>query len=283
MSATNPWPEREERPAWAAGRRRSWAASLLGFVRLWQVLLGLAILLAWEAAVGAGAVDPFFFSRPSAILLRIAQWFGSGFIWPHLWITLEETFLSFAIGALLGIVFGFALARLPFVSKVLEPYIHMFNSMPRVVLAPIFMLWFGLGIWSKVALGVTLVFFIVFFNVYQGVREVSRVVIDNARMLGATERQLLWHVLVPSALSWIFSSLHTSIGFAIVGAVVGEYMGASKGVGYLIAHAEGVFDTTGVFAGMVVLMLIVLVVDQAVHHVERYLLRWKPEERAAES
>ena len=246
-------------------------------VRLLQVLLGLLIVVAWQVFADLQIIDPFFFSRPTSIFARIAEWVATGFIWPHLAITLQEALLSFVIGALLGIVVGFVLARLPLLAEVLDPYIQMLNSMPRVVLAPIFMLWFGLGIWSKVALGVTLVFFVVFFNTYQGVREVDTVMINNARMLGASERQLLRHVLIPSALTWIFSSLHTSIGFAIVGAVVGEYLGAAKGVGYVIAHAEGVFDTTGVFAGMIILMLVVLAVDQAVNYCERYLLRWKPQ------
>ena len=163
----------------------------------------------------------------------------------------------------------------------MSPYIRIFNALPRVVLAPIFLLWFGLGIWSKVALGVTVVFFIVFFNTYQGVRDVDLVQLNNARMLGASERQLIRHVLIPSALTWIFSSLHISIGFAIIAVVVGEYLGSSHGVGYLISQAEGVFDTTGVFAGMTVLSIVVLMVGALVDRLERYLLRWKPDHSAA--
>ena len=144
-----------------------------------------------------------------------------------------------------------------------------------MVLAPIFLLWFGLGIWSKVALGVTVVFFIVFFNTHQGVRDVDKSVVDNARMLGASEWQLTRHVLIPSALTWVFSSLHISIGFAVIAVVVGEYLGASRGVGYLISQAEGVFDTTGVFAGMAVLSASVLLVGVGVNRLERWLLRWK--------
>jgi NitT/TauT family transport system permease protein len=170
-----------------------------------------------------------------------------------------------------------ALAGVPLLAALLEPYIRIANALPRVVLAPMFLLWFGLGIWSKVALGVTVVFFIVFFNTYRGVREVNGVVIDNARMLGASRGQLVRHVLVPSALTWIFSSLHISSGMTIVAVVVGEYLGASRGIGYLIAQAEGVFDTTGVFAGMVVLAAWVLVVGALIGRLERRLLRWKPE------
>jgi len=171
---------------------------------------------------------------------------------------------------------GFILARIRILAEIIEPYIQMLNSIPRLILGPIFTLWFGLGVASKVAFGVTIVFFIVFYSTYQGVREVDAVVLNNARMLGASERQLLRHVLIPSALSWIFSSLHTSIGMAIVGAVVGEYLGAARGMGYLIAQAQGVFDTTGMFAGMVMMALAVLVVDYLVRQLERRLLRWKP-------
>src|SRR3954453_23891605 len=245
---------------------------------VWQVLLGAAFLLTWEWGARSGALDPFFFSRPSDIAARVWTWTTTGSIWPHLFTTSVEAMLSFGIGALLGVAAGFSLARASFLSALLEPYIRVGNALPRVVLAPIFLLWFGLGIWSKVALGVTVVFFIVFFNTYQGVREVDPVILNNARMLGASERQLVRHVLVPSALTWIFSSLHISIGFAIIAVVVGEYLGASHGVGYLISQAEGVFDTTGVFAGMVVLSAVVLLVGVGVNRLERWLLRWKPDQ-----
>lgn len=246
-------------------------------VFVWRVALGALFLLAWEWASRAGALDPFFFSRPSDVALRVWRWTSSGAIWPHLLTTFLEAALSFAIGGLFGVVSGFALARAPFLAAVLDPYIRIANALPRVVLAPIFLLWFGLGIWSKVALGVTVVFFVVFFNTFRGVREVDRVIVDNARMLGASERQLIRHVLIPSALTWIFSSLHVSIGLAIIAVVVGEYLGASRGIGYLIAQAEGVFDTTGVFAGITVLSAGVLIVGIAVDRLERRLLQWKPE------
>ncbi|MGH3753869.1 MAG: ABC transporter permease [Pseudonocardiaceae bacterium] len=241
-----------------------------------QIGLAVAVVAGWELGTRAGIVDEFFFSQPSDITTRVIGWFATGYLWEHLRITLMEAALALVIGGVLGLAIGFLLARVEFLAAVFDPYIKILNSLPRVVLAPVFLLWFGLGIWSKVAFGVTLVFFIVFFNTYQGVREVDRVLIDNARMLGANERQLARHVLLPSALTWIFSSLHISVGFAIVGAVVGEYLGAAAGVGYLIAQAEGTFDTTGVFAGMVVLSVVVLLVDLAVNQVERYLLRWKP-------
>jgi NitT/TauT family transport system permease protein len=245
---------------------------------VWQVLLGAALLGLWQALASAGILDKFFFSRPSEVATRIWQWVVTGSIWGHLSVTLTEAFLSFAIGAALGIGSGFLLARVDWLARLLDPYIRMANALPRVVLAPVFLLWFGLGIWSKVALGVTVVFFIVFFNTYRGVREVEPVLLNNARMLGATERQLARHVLLPSALTWIFSSLHISVGFAIISVVVGEYLGASKGVGYVISQAEGVFDTTGVFAGMTVLAVVVLAVGAGVSRLERRLLRWKPDQ-----
>jgi NitT/TauT family transport system permease protein len=244
-------------------------------VAVWQLGLAAVIVAAWQAGASAKLLDPFFFSRPSDIAGRIVTWITSGSLWGHLAVTLEESVLGLLIGAALGIGLGFALARSPFAARVLDPYIKMLNAVPRVVLAPLFLLWFGLGIWSKVALAVTLVFFVMFFNTYQGVRDADRVIIDNVRMLGASERQLVRHVLVPSALTWIFSSLQTSLGFAMVGAVVGEYLGAARGLGYVISQAEGTFDTTGVFAGMTVLAIVVVIVSAAVTRLERFLLRWK--------
>ncbi len=241
----------------------------------WQVAVGVIALGSWQTLVSLKVVDAFFVSRPSDIALRVGTWVISGSLWRHLWTTLEESMLGLLIGSALGITLGFSLGRSPVLARVFDPYIKGLNAVPRVVLAPLFLLWFGLGIWSKVALAVTLVFFVMFFNTYQGVRDADRVLIDNVRMLGATERQLVRHVLVPSALTWIFSSLQTSLGFAMVGAVVGEYLGATRGLGYVIAQAEGTFDTTGVFAGMTVLAVVVVIVSAAVTRLERWLLRWK--------
>jgi NitT/TauT family transport system permease protein len=236
----------------------------------------IVLVLTWQIAAQRHWVDTFFFSQPSAIGARVAEWFVKGSIYRHLWTTALETVLDFLIGAALGVGFGFAFARSAGLSGIFEPYLKVANALPRVVLAPIFTLWFGLGILSKVAFGVTLVFFIVFFNTYQGIRDVDRNLINNTRMLGANERDLIRHVLLPSAMVWILSSLHTSVGLALVGAVVGEYLGSARGLGYMIAQAEGTFDTTGVFAGMTVLAAFTLVVDMVVTWVERRLLAWKP-------
>jgi NitT/TauT family transport system permease protein len=255
-------------------------------LRVWQVLLLAGLFVFWHIATSPTLLpsfyfgDPyraaFFFGEPLKVLARIWNWFAGGDIYGHLWITLVETMLAFVIGTVFGLVMGLWLALSPFASALLDPYIKALNSMPRVILAPIFAVWFGLGIASKVALGVTLVFFIVFFNVYQGVREVSPVVLANARMLGASSRQLLRFVFLPSAMSWVFASLHNSVGLAFVGAVVGEYLGSAAGVGYLILQAEGVFDINTVFAGILVLTVFALVLDWIVSVVERRLMVWQP-------
>jgi NitT/TauT family transport system permease protein len=246
-----------------------------------QLLVAVVALALWHVLTtvplfGAIVLPPFFFSTPEKVFGRIARWIAEGSVWRHLAVTLTESLLAFVIGSLSGALVGFWFARRQTVAAVFDPYVKMMNALPRVVLAPIFALWLGLGIWSKVALGVTLVFFVVFFNVYQGVKEANATLVDNARMLGMSERQLLRHVYWPSALSWMFSSLHTSVGFAVVGAVVGEYLGASAGLGYLIQQAEGVFDVAGVFAGMIVLAAVVMLIDLAVGAIERRLLVWRP-------
>ena len=263
-----------------------------GNLRIWQAGLLVAIFAFWHVMTTPGLVPPFmfdndrqaafFFGEPVKIAGRIWNWFVvEADIYRHLAVTLAETLLAFGIGSVLGLATGLWLALQPMASAILEPYIKALNSMPRIILAPIFAVWFGLGIGSKVALGVTLVFFIVFFNVYQGVKEVSPVVLANARMLGAGPKQLLRHVYLPSATSWVFSSLHTSVGLAFVGAVVGEYLGSSQGVGYLILQAEGTFDINTVMAGILVLTGFALVLDALVGRIERRLMKWQP--RAGET
>jgi len=255
-------------------------------LRVFQVLLLVLLFVIWYVLTSPTLLPPiyfteanqaaFFFGEPVKVFARLWQWFVSGEIYEHLWVTLVETLLAFLIGTVSGVAIGLWLALSPTASAVLDPYIKAVNAMPRVILAPIFFVWFGLGIGSKVALGVTLVFFIVFFNVYQGVREVSPVVLANARMLGASPRQLLRYVYVPSAMSWVFASLHNSVGLAFVGAVVGEYLGSAKGVGYLIHQAEGFFDMNTVVAGIVLLAIFALVLDWAVGIAEKRLMVWQP-------
>jgi NitT/TauT family transport system permease protein len=261
-------------------------------LRLWQLAVLVAVFAFWYVMTAPGLIPPvmfenerqaaFFFGEPLKIFVRIWSWFVTDHdIYGHLWVTLLETVLAFALGTVFGLVIGMWLALSPLAAAILDPYIKALNSMPRVILAPIFAVWFGLGVASKVALGFTLVFFIVFFNVYQGVREVSPTVLASARMLGASRNQLLRHVYLPSATSWVFSSLHTSVGLAFVGAVVGEYLGSARGVGYLILQAEGTFDINTVMAGILVLTAFALVLDWVVGRAETHLMRWQP--RAGET
>jgi NitT/TauT family transport system permease protein len=248
-----------------------------------QLAIFVAVVAFWE--VGSRIrisqdrflVDPFFFSRPSRILARDLEWLREGTIAKHVVVTLYEALGAFVTGVIGGVVVGFLLGRSDFWARVFNPYIQVLNALPRLIFAPILILLLGLDERSKIALGFSLVFFIVFFNAFQGVRDVDRNVLNNARMLGADERQLTRHVLLPSAMSWILASLHTSVGFAMVGAVVGEYIGASRGIGYVISQAEGNLDATGVWAGMVVLCVFVVVIEVVVTQVESRLVRWKPQ------
>ncbi|MDR1708455.1 MAG: ABC transporter permease [Candidatus Accumulibacter sp.] len=246
-------------------------------LRAWQIALLVAILAVWQISAAVSTKAAFFFGDPVGVAGKLIDWFfiDRG-IYLHLGVTLIETLLAFVIGTAIGLAVGLWLALAPRAAAICDPFLKAMNAMPRVILAPIFALWFGLGIASKVALAVTLVFFIVFFNVFQGVREVSPTLLANARMLGAGRRDLLRHVYLPSAMSWVFSSLHISVGMAFVGAVVGEYLGSARGVGYLILQAEGSFDILTVFAGIVVLTLCALVLDTLVGKAEKKLMRWQP-------
>ncbi len=282
---TSPRAPGERAPRRGAG---AWAALAPnpGNLRVYQAVVLALVFLVWYVLTSPTLLPPFyfddpykaafFFGEPHKVMSRVWNWFVSGEIYRHLWVTLIETLLAFAIGTVFGVAIGIWLALSPAASAIFDPYIKGLNAMPRVILAPIFFVWFGLGIASKVALGVTLVFFIVFFNVYQGVREVSPVVLANARMLGATPRQLLRYVYLPSAMSWVFASLHNSVGLAFVGAVVGEYLGSAEGVGYLIHQAEGVFDINTVFAGILLLTAFALILDWLVGRIEKRLMVWQP-------
>lgn len=258
-------------------------------IALWQWALLLFVFVFWWAMTEPGllpnfffdndAQAAFFFGEPLEIFARIRDWFVGGEIYRHLGVTLYETVLAFVIGTVACLAVGLWLALSPFAAAVADPFIKGFNSMPRVILAPIFAVWFGLGPASKVALGVTLVFFIVFFNVYQGVREVNPTVLANARMLGASRRDLLRTVYMPSAMSWVFSSLHTSVGMAFVAAVIGEYLGSAEGVGYLILQAETTFDMNTVMAGILVLTACALIIDRLVTAAEVRLMKWQPPQK----
>ncbi len=245
-------------------------------VRLWQVGLLLITLALWEGATRAGWMDPFHISMPSRIARQIAAWAAAGALFRHIWVTLEEMVLGFLAGAGLGVGLGFLFAFNPRLAAVFDPLMVLLNALPRVVLAPLFVLWFGLGLLSKVVMVISLVFFVVFFSTYTGIREVDRDLINNARILGASQHHLMRHVLLPSALTWIFSSLRTSVGFALIGAVVGEYLGSSEGMGYIISYAEAMFNATGVLAGLIVLMAAVSAIDFALKKLDTRFSYWKP-------
>jgi NitT/TauT family transport system permease protein len=249
--------------------------------RMWltRLLLVAILLSAWEISANLSTLTRFFIGSPGRVANQIYVWFASGEIYHHLYITLTETILAFLIGTVIALVIGLWLALSNFWSNVLDPFIKAINTMPRLILAPIFTVWFGLGIGSKVALGVTTVFFIVFFNVFNGIREVSPVLLANVRMLGATRTQLIRRVYVPSAMTWVFSSLHLSVGMAFVAAVVGEYLGSAAGVGYLILQAEMTFEMHAVLAGIAILTAFALILDAVVSFAEAKLLGWRPSHR----
>ncbi|WP_336157046.1 ABC transporter permease [Amycolatopsis sp. VC5-11] len=253
-------------------------------------LLRLAILVAWLGLweiAGRFWIDPFFYSMPSKIWERLTEWFTAGTdfgtIWYQILVTVEEAVIGFVLGAVAGVICGVILGRSAYLAEVLAPFIKAANAMPRIVLAALFVIWFGLGLSSKVATVFVLVFFAVFFNAFTGAREVDRNLIDNARILGATRWQVLQSIVLPSATSWILSSLHVAFGFALIGAVVGEYTGAKAGMGFLIANAQGTFDTAGVYAGMIVIMVVALFAEWLISSAERKLLRWRPQASAQAS
>jgi len=260
-------------PAVARRRRRIVVNALR--VGLPGVIIG-----GWELATRVGIIDKFFWGQPSGIWAQLVTWATQGTaqgpLWQQIATTLEETVLGFLIGVVLGVFFGVLLGRVQFLADVLGPYIKAANSLPRVTLAPLLAIGLGLGMQSKVALAVILVFFIVFFNAFQGVREVDRHLLANARILGANQRQLTTQVIIPSALTWITASLHTSFSFALVGAVVGEFVGAIQGIGLMIQTAGANFNANGVFAAMVILAVVALVTEALVTALERRLLRWRP-------
>ena len=281
-------PARTDEASTSASRARDRArANRRLLVNTLRVGFAVLVLGVWEIGTTTDAthkdglfIDPFFYGRPSGIANQLWTWIQNGTAQGPLWLqvatTLEEAFLGFLIGVVLGVIFGVALGRVRLLSDVFAPYIKALNAMPRVVLGSIFIITIGLGMWSKVALAVVLVFFVVFFNAFQGVREVDRVLIANARILGATERQLSTHVILPSALSWILASLHTSFGFALVGAVVGEYLGAIHGIGLIIATAQATFNPNGVFAAMFILAIVALSAEVALTWLESRLIKWRP-------
>jgi NitT/TauT family transport system permease protein len=266
-------PDRAHSRARAARKRKVAVTSA-------RILVLVAVLGLWEALSRAKAIDPFNFSMPSQIWDQIWTWIthgtAQGSLGEQIWYTLYEALVGWVFGVVVGVVLGIALGRITFLADVLGPYIKVLNSLPRIVLAPIFVIWFGLGPLSKIASAVVLVFFPVFFNAFQGAREVDRNLVANARILGASDRRVTFQVVIPSATSWIFTSLHVSFGFALIGAIVGEYIGATKGIGLLVSASQGTFNAAGVYAAMVILAVVALVAEGLLTFAERRLFKWKP-------
>jgi NitT/TauT family transport system permease protein len=253
-------------------RRAGLAAARLAIV--------VVALTGWQLAVNAKVVDPFFWGSPTAVWDTLVTWVSvgtpQGSLAEQISVTLEEAVLGFLIGVVLGVVCGIALGRVRLLAELLSPFIKVANSIPRIVLGAIFTVAFGFGIQSKVILAVVLVFFGVFFNAFQGTREVDRNLLANARLLGASPWRVTREVVLPSAFTWILASLHISFGFALIGAIVGELLGADKGLGLLIRSSQNNFDMNGVLAGMVLVAIIALVAEALITVLENRLLRWRP-------
>jgi NitT/TauT family transport system permease protein len=260
----------------AARARRRYKTLIISL----RILLLVVFLGAWEIGAEMGWIDPFFFAQPSGIANQIWVWVTEGTsqgpLWRQVVVTLEETGLGFLIGATGGIIAGIILGRNRMLADVFSLYIKIANSVPRVVLGSVFIIALGLGMASKVALAVVMVFFVVFGNAFQGVREADRAMIANAQILGASPFRITTAVIIPSAMSWILASLHVSFGFALVGAVVGEFLGAREGLGMLISTAQGAFNANGVFAAMIILAVLALVVEFLITLAEDWLVKWKP-------
>ncbi|MGO4570284.1 ABC transporter permease [Rhizobium sp. 2YAF20] len=251
-------------------------------VLFWQIAILVISLGLWELTSNLSWIDPFFYSSPSAIAARLYEWATEGTtegsLWYNLWVTMEEALIGFFAGSITGVLVGVGLGRNRFLSDIFSVYIKAINSIPRVVLAPIFIMIMGLGLASKVALAFIMVFFVVFANAFQGVREADRNMIANARILGASDWQVTRAVIIPSAMSWIFASLHVSFGFAIIGAIVGEFVGARFGIGQLISIAKGTFDAAGMFAAILLVMLVTLVAEFIMTMIENRLAKWRPQQ-----
>jgi NitT/TauT family transport system permease protein len=249
-------------------------------VLIGQLVAFVIVVGGWELLSDLNIIDPFFFGSPVGIVLRLADWAVNGTaygpLWLQVWVTLEEALLGFVFGVGSGVLFGVLLGEIPYLADVVGPYIKVVNALPRIVLGSIFTIWLGLGLPSKVLLAAVLVFFVVFFNAFQGVRSVDRNLVANARILGASRWQVVQHVVLPSALTWIIASLHVALGFSIIGAIVGEFLGSQRGLGLVIATAQNTFDANGVFGAMLVIGVLALSAEWLMALIEKRLLAWQP-------
>ena len=241
---------------------------------LWQTLLGIAILFVWQGVSGR-LIDDFFISNPLKVGQRLWEWIANGSIFLHLWATVYATVLGFVIGSVIGAAIGLWLGVSIFTSRLLNPYLSALNALPKVALAPLFVLWFGLGIESKIALAAVLVLFLVFLNTFAGVRQVDRDLIDMARLMRANRLQVLQKVILPSTLSWLFAGLRVSVPYALIGAVLGEMIASNRGLGYLVQYSGAQFDTAGVFAVLIVIAVLAMALNMLVDILQNRMERWR--------
>ncbi|WP_341895734.1 ABC transporter permease [Ferrovibrio terrae] len=243
-------------------------------IRIGQVLIGLAILGIWQFASGR-LIDDFFISSPIAVAVKLWIWTRNGTLANAFAYTMQAMVLGFIIGSVSGFIIGFLLGRSDTAAKLFDPYITAIYCLPKIALAPLLIMWFGIGLESKVAMAALIVFFLVFLNTFAGVRDVSAIHINAARIMGANGWQLLRYVIFPSAAAWVLTGLKVSVPYALIGAVVGELISSNRGIGFLIGQASGMFDTAGVFAGLVVLAVTGMVLNSALKALETHLLRWR--------
>src|SRR5919109_548482 len=248
--------------------RRGMAVTLLrvgiigGFLLLWQIASG-----RW--------IEPFLISSPSRILSSLIDGFSSGDLFQHTWVTFEEIAIGFPLGAISGIALGYAFGRSQLLAEVFEPIIMALNGIPRTALAPLFIVWLGIGLWSKVGVVFLLTFFLNFFNTYAGMRQLDQEYVDLARLMGARGWKLTFKVILPAISPYVFTGIRTSIPFSVIGAIVGEFVAATEGVGYFIRQAAGLFRTADVFVGIIVLMVMVIAIDKVAELIERRALQWQ--------
>ncbi|WP_035846173.1 ABC transporter permease [Kitasatospora azatica] len=256
-------------------------------ILLAQLALVAVVLGGWQLGANQGWLDSFTYGSPSGVADQLRIWFtegtATGSIWRNIGVTMQETVFGFLIGTASGVVLGIALGRIRVLADIAAPFIKAANSIPRIVLGSIFIIWFGLGPSGKIALATVLVFFSVFFNAFQGTREVDQNLISNAKILGASPWRVTTQVVLPSAMTWIIASLHAAFGFALIGAIVGEMLGAQYGLGQLIAQAQGSFNSNGIYAGTVIIAVLALVAEWLVTRFEKRVLRWRPAQSGSDS
>ncbi len=241
-----------------------------------RTVLCCGILLLWQGAVSVGLIDPFWISSPYLVAVEMWRLLVTGELLTDVWMTVSEALIAFVVSSALGVVSGLLLARSPFWDEVMAPIIVALNSLPRIALAPLIILWFGVGITAKVVTAFTLVYFILLVNTLGGAKNVDNDIMTIAQLMGASKRDLLWKITLPSALPWIFAALSIALTYSLLGVIVAEILASNQGLGYLIASSAGNFDTAGVFAALVVLAAIAWAFSTAMRKIEGRLLRWKP-------